>query len=175
MLNKPRGLITTAADEHERPTVFACLAGARLPALAPVGRLDKASEGLLLFTTDTVWAARITAPDRGLEKIYHVQINRVADDDLTGRVQRGVDAEGDFLAASRVTLLRHGSRTSWLEIVLTEGKNRHIRRLLAAFGVEVLRLIRIGIGPLALGTLAKGAFRYLTEQEVRMLADLKPN
>ncbi len=169
MLNKPRGLITTVSDEHGRATVFECLAGTRVPALAPVGRLDKASEGVLLFTTDTAWAARITAPNRGLEKLYHVQINSVADQELIGRLQHGLNVDGDFLAAKRVTLLRHGSRTSWLEVVLIEGKNRHIRRLLGAFGIEVLRLIRVAIGPLALGNLAKGAFRYLTEPEVRAL------
>lgn len=173
MLNKPRGLVTTVSDERGRTTVFECLAGARLPALAPVGRLDKASEGLLLFTNDTVWAARITDPNTRLEKTYHVHVDCVADQDLIARAQRGLEVDGDFLAAKRVTLLRHGSRTSWLELVLTEGKNRHIRRLLSALGVEVLRLVRVAVGSLALGGLAKGAFRCLTNQEVRALAEGK--
>jgi 23S rRNA pseudouridine2605 synthase len=75
MLNKPRGLVTTASDEHGRATVFECFVGASLPPLSPAGRLDKASEGLLLFTNDTTWAARITDPVSELEKTYHVQVN----------------------------------------------------------------------------------------------------
>lgn len=170
MLNKPRGLVTTADDEQGRETVYRCLADPALPWVAPVGRLDQASEGLLLFTNDTRWAAQILDPAAHLDKTYHVQINCLADDALMQRLREGVRTEeGDFLAAKRVRLLRHGSRNSWLEIVLDEGKNRHIRRLLAAFGVEVLRLMRVAIGPLALGALAKGAFRHLTPAERRAL------
>ena len=170
MLNKPRGLVTTAADEQGRETVFECLAGKGLPFVAPVGRLDKASEGLLLLTNDTAWAARITAPESHLDKTYHVQVDCLADEDLARRIQAGAEAEGELLAARRVSVLRHGTRNSWLEIVLDEGKNRHIRRLLAALGVGVLRLVRVTIGPLPLGDLAKGQFRHLTSSEVRNLA-----
>jgi 23S rRNA pseudouridine2605 synthase len=169
MLNKPRGLVTTAADEQGRPTVFECLANTELPVLAPVGRLDKASEGLLLFTNDTDWAARITAPESRLEKVYHVQVNCIADEGLIARMEAGVDDGGDFLQAKRVRLLRQGSRNSWLEVVLTEGKNRQIRRLFAACGVEVLRLVRIAIGTLRLGDLPKGVFRHLASEEVSAL------
>jgi 23S rRNA pseudouridine2605 synthase len=171
MLNKPRRLVTTACDEQGRATVFACFKGAPLPALIPVGRLDKASEGLLLFTNDTVWAARITAPETELEKIYHVQVNSIPDAHLLSRIQRGQEVDGELLGAKHVSLLRHGSRNSWLEVVLTEGKNRHIRRLLGAFGIEVLRLVRVAVGALPLGDLPKGEFRHLTDQEVRTLAD----
>jgi 23S rRNA pseudouridine2605 synthase len=170
MLNKPRGLITTVSDERGRATVFNCFAGARLPVLAPVGRLDKASEGLLLFTNDSSWAARITEPETHLEKIYHVQVNCLADEGLMERLQTGTKADGDYLSARRVSLLREGSRNSWLEIVLTEGKNRHIRRLLSALDLETLRLVRVAIGPLQLGNLPKGGFRHLTREEVRLLA-----
>src|SRR5258707_11677257 len=169
MLNKPRGLVTTACDEQERATVFDCLAGAGVPFVAPVGRLDKASEGLLLFTNDTEWAARVTNPAAHLEKIYHVQINCVAQECLMERMQTGLNVEGDFLVAKRVRMLRHGTKTSWLEVILEEGKNRHIRRLLAALGVDVLRLIRVGIGGLQLGELAKGKFRELANAGVELL------
>ena len=141
-----------------------------LPFVAPVGRLDKASEGLLFLTNDTAWAARITAPDSHLDKTYHVQVDCIADEDLARRVQAGATVDGDFLAAKRVRILRHGTRNSWLEIVLDEGKNRHIRRLLTALGVSVLRLVRVAIGSVPLGNLAKGAFRHLTPAEVRGLA-----
>ncbi len=175
MLNKPRGLVTTADDEHGRATVFQCLAGKDLPFLAPVGRLDKASEGLLLFTNDTAWADGITDPAGHLEKTYHVQVDCLADAHLLRRMESGISVEGDFLVARRAGLLRHGTRNSWLEVVLDEGKNRHIRRLLAALGVEVLRLVRVAVGPLALGDLAKGQCRQLTTDEVEALRALQPS
>jgi 23S rRNA pseudouridine2605 synthase len=170
MLNKPRGLVTTVSDEHGRATVFDCLKDAGLPTLSPVGRLDKASEGLLLFSNDTAWAAHITNPDIGLEKVYHVQVDSIADAELIVRMERGTNStDGEFLQAKRAKTLRSGSRNSWLEVVLTEGKNRHIRRLLAGLGIETLRLVRIAIGSLQLGNLPKGAFRHLTEQEKNAL------
>ena len=170
MLNKPRGLVTTAADEQGRETVFQCFAGSNLPRLSAVGRLDMASEGLLLFTNDTAWAARITAPESRLEKTYHVQIDRVADAELLEQLTRGARDEGEWLAAKRGACLRAGEKNSWLEIVLDEGKNRHLRRLLGALGIEVLRLVRVAIGTLALGELAKGKWRRLTVAETRALA-----
>jgi 23S rRNA pseudouridine2605 synthase len=170
MLNKPRGLVTTRSDEQGRETVFACFAGQGLPFLSPVGRLDKASEGLLLFTNDTQWASRITAAESHLPKTYHVQVACVADAALAQRVQQGLDVDGERLGALRAGVLRTGQKNSWLEIVLEEGRNRHIRRLLEALGVQVLRLVRVAVGPLRLEDLAKGEFRALTEQEVRALA-----
>jgi 23S rRNA pseudouridine2605 synthase len=169
MLNKPRGLVTTASDEQGRETVFQCLAGKGLPFVGPVGRLDKASEGLLLFTNDTAWASRITDPGSCLDKTYHVQLNCVADEALARRLEQGITADGDFLAVKRAGVLRRGEKNSWLEMTLDEGKNRHIRRLLDALGFQVLRLVRVAIGPLALGALARGQFRHLTSEEVRSL------
>jgi 23S rRNA pseudouridine2605 synthase len=169
MLNKPRGLVTTASDERGRQTVFKCLPGSRF--VSPVGRLDKASEGLLLFTNDTMWAARITDPATHLDKTYHVQINCLADEQLVSKLLNGVDSEGERLNAKTVSMVRQGEKNSWLEIVLDEGRNRHIRRLLQAFEIEVLRLIRIAIGPLRLGPLAKGEVRSLTGTEIRLFRD----
>ena len=170
MLNKPRGLVTTASDEKGRDTVYQNLGAAgALPRVFPVGRLDKASEGLLLFTNDTDWAARITDPMAHIEKTYHVQVNCVADDALTQRIEGGVDSEGERLAARRASVLRLGGKNSWLELVLDEGKNRHIRRLLAALDVEVLRLVRVSIGRLELGNLPKGEIRRLLPAEVSAL------
>jgi 23S rRNA pseudouridine2605 synthase len=100
-----------------------------------------------------------------LEKTYHVQINRVADDAMLAAIVSGVQVDGDFLRARSAQIIRHGSRNSWLEIVLDEGKNRQIRRLIAGLDVEVLRLVRVGIGSLALGALQKGAVRELSEEE----------
>jgi 23S rRNA pseudouridine2605 synthase len=166
MLNKPRGLVTTTSDERGRKTAYDCLANGGFPWLSAVGRLDKASEGLLLFTNDTRWAAKILAPETHLEKTYHVQVDWFVDEELEQRLMNGIATEeGHFLKAKRLGLLRRGSRHSWLEVGLDEGKNRHIRRLLSAFGVNVLRLVRVAIGPVLLGNLAKGAYRHLTERE----------
>ncbi|MBM3832178.1 MAG: rRNA pseudouridine synthase [Verrucomicrobia bacterium] len=169
MLNKRRGLVTTTSDEQGRATVFRCLEGCGLPFVSPVGRLDKASEGLLLFTNDTAWAAQIADPKTHLDKTYHVQVDRLAGEDFIRRLQRGAMVESEPLKVKHLSVLRHGERNSWLEVVLDEGKNRQIRRLMAALDVEVLRLIRISIGPIKLGNLAKGGFRHLTEEEVRAL------
>jgi 23S rRNA pseudouridine2605 synthase len=165
ILNKPRSTVTTAEDERGRETVYAGLP-AGLPWMGPVGRLDKASEGLLLFTNDSEWAARITAPESHLEKTYHVQIDAVAQDDLLRAVVTGVDCgEGEVLRAKRVKRIRAGEKNSWIEMVLVEGKNRQIRRIMDACGVETLRLIRVAIGPVELGTLAKGEARALTADD----------
>lgn len=169
MLNKPRGAVTTADDEHGRETVFAAVRGAGLPFLSPVGRLDMASEGLLLLTNDTAWAAGVTLPDTHVEKTYHVQVNAVPDTALLRRLEAGVRVDNEDLRVCRASLLRSGTRNSWLELVLDEGRNRHLRRLLEAVGLGVLRLVRVAVGPLKLGPLAKGAWRHLTPSEVEAL------
>ena len=169
MLNKPRGLVTTTRDEQGRATVYSCFAGAGLPWVAPVGRLDKASEGLLLFSNDPAWSARVTHPSTGPDKTYHVQIDRVPDGTLIANLNRGAPVDGELLRAKTIRALRSGQKNGWLEITLDEGRNRQIRRLLGAFELAVLRLIRVGIGALELGQLPKGAWRVLTEQEIESL------
>jgi 23S rRNA pseudouridine2605 synthase len=171
MLNKPRGIVATAADEQARDTIY-CLVP-RGQWLAPVGRLDKASEGLLLLTNDSAWAAGITAPESHLDKTYHVQISALANDHLLARLTAGVRESGEMLKAKRACRLRQGQKNCWIEIVLDEGKNRHIRRMFAALGIKVLRLIRIAIGELSLGELSKGEVRDLTPQEIKKLSARK--
>jgi 23S rRNA pseudouridine2605 synthase len=169
MLNKPRGVVTSASDEKGRETVYAYLPR-DLPWLAPVGRLDKASEGLLLLTNDSEWAARITAPETHLDKTYHVQINELAEYSLLANLREGIrTGDGGFLRVKDARLLRQGQRNSWMEIILDEGKNRQIRRLLEHFHLEVLQLVRVAIGPLGLGQLRKGATRALTKEEKKAL------
>jgi 23S rRNA pseudouridine2605 synthase len=169
VLNKERGVVTTASDEKGRATVYDSLpeqvAGPGARWIAPVGRLDKASEGLLLMTNDSEWAARITAPESHLDKIYHVQIADLADEKLLDALKRGVEDRGELLAAKRASVGRAGEKNSWVEIVLDEGKNRQIRRMFESLGIEVLRLIRVSIGPLSLGDLQSGETRPLTPQE----------
>ncbi len=174
-LNKPRGLVTTADDERGRDTVYRCFDGAGLPWIAPVGRLDKASEGLLLFCNDPQWAARVTDPMTGPDKTYHVQVDAIPDARLLAALAAGVDDGGQRLRAKSASLLRAGGRNAWLEIVLDEGRNRQIRRLLAAFDVGVLRLVRVAIGNLALGDLPKSAWRLLTPAEIAELGEQEKN
>jgi 23S rRNA pseudouridine2605 synthase len=169
VLNKPRGVVTTASDENGRETVYACL-DENLPWVAPVGRLDKASEGLLLLTNDSEWAAQVLAPKTHLAKTYHAQIGTVADAKVLTTMTEGITiGDGTFLGVRGVQILRKGEKNSWLEIVLDEGKNRHIRRMLAQLGIEVLRLVRVAIGPLVLGNLPKGGSRPLTAKEKQAL------
>jgi 23S rRNA pseudouridine2605 synthase len=170
LMYKPRGIITTASDEQGRRTVYDLLAADPLaydfPWVAPVGRLDKASEGLLLLTNDSEWSGRVLAPETHLDKTYHVQVAGVMNPSLPESLVGGAKvANADFLRAKSACILRPGQRNTWLEIILDEGKNRHIRRLLDHFGVEVLRLVRVAVGPLVLGTLRKGAIRSLPPQE----------
>ena len=169
MLNKPRGLVTTVRDEQGRDTVYRCFDAANLGWIAPVGRLDKASEGVLLFSNDPAWAARITDPASGPDKTYHVQVDCIPDAARLSALHEGVRDGDEHLRAKSAVLLRTGEKTAWLEIVLDEGRNRQIRRLLAALKINVLRLVRVGIGSLALGDLPKGQWRELSAQEVAAL------
>ncbi len=169
MLNKPRGYVTTASDEKGRDTVYTLLQDGNFPWLAPVGRLDKASEGVLLFSNDSVWAARLTDPESHLDKTYHVQIDALPEAGLLERMRAGIDDDGERIAAKSAVELRRGEKNAWLEVVLDEGRNRQIRRLLAAFDIQVLRLVRVAVGALALGDMAKGKWRVLTGAEAQML------
>ena len=171
-LNKPRGLVTTREDPQQRATIYDCLSDPSLPFVVPVGRLDKASEGLLLLTNDSRWSSRLLDPASHVDKVYHVQVRGTAHGMTIEHAGAGVvePDTGELLRVKRIALLRTGSRSSaWLEIVLDEGKNRHIRRLLAVLNVDVLRLIRVAIGSLALGDLAKGHWRRLADEEARAL------
>lgn len=160
-LNKPRGIVTTRNDPEGRATIYDCFDGADLPFLGPVGRLDKASEGLLLLTNDTRWADALLDPSSHVDKTYHVQVRGHALESVRARASEGVKS---------IEPLRTGSRsTAWFTVVLDEGKNRQIRRIFEALNVEVMRLVRVSIGPIALGDLAKGAWRHLTPTEVAAL------
>jgi 23S rRNA pseudouridine2605 synthase len=136
--------------------------------VAPVGRLDKASEGLLLFTRPGVGRPHLN-PKTGPSKTYHVQIDQLPDGDLLAKLEHGALLDGERLKAKSARCLRAGHRNAWLEIVLAGGRNRQIRRMLEAFDVSVLRLVRVAIGPLSLGELPKGQWRALTGREVDSL------
>lgn len=169
MLNKPRGLVTTRSDERGRDTVFSCFEGSGFPYLTPVGRLDKDSEGLLLFTNDTRWGNRMTSPEFHVEKTYRVEIDAIADEELIQTLIDGVIDGQDHLTAKRAKIQRIGDTTSWVEIVLDEGRNRHIRRMFEKLEIAVLTLRRVAIGKVKMAGLGEGKFRELTADERRSL------
>ena len=171
MLNKPRGLVTTRDDQQGRPTVYDCLTHLDHAHLSPVGRLDKASEGLLLFTNDTEFAQALLDPETHVPKTYHVQIDGLVAPERLAAFLTGVEHDGDRLQARRADILREGEKKAWLEIELDEGKNRQIRRMLEVLDIEVLRLVRVAMGDLPLGELPKGEVRALTQAEIAMLRD----
>lgn len=170
MLNKPRGLVTTARDDRGRDTVYRCFEGEDLGWIAPVGRLDKASEGLLLFTSDSQWSSRVADAGVGPSKTYHVQVDALPGEAMLSALHAGIEEGGELLRVVSAAVLRSGQRNAWLEIVLDEGRNRQIRRLLSAFDIEVLRLVRVAVGQLQLGDLPKGHWRELSPDEVSGLA-----
>ncbi|HET7930642.1 MAG TPA: pseudouridine synthase [Rhodanobacteraceae bacterium] len=169
-INKPRGLVVSASDERGRDTVYSLIADAGLPWLAPVGRLDQASEGLLLLSNDPAWAARITDPQSHVEKTYRVQVRGLPSDETLQQLREGIHDRGELLRLQSVRQVGGGDKNAWLGIVLAEGRNRQIRRMLGVCGHDVLRLLRVAIGTLALGELPKGAWRRLSLAEVSTLA-----
>jgi len=169
MMNKPAGYVTTASDERGRKTVYDLLPGMDRW-VSPVGRLDKESEGLLLFTNDTAWSSAVLDPKTGLDKVYHVRIDRIPDEAFLEAMKKGEKFPDGLLRVKSVSLLRTGEKNSWLEVTLDEGRNRQIRRLLEKLGSGILRLVRVSIGPLSLGTLAKGGSRELTAAEVEAVS-----
>lgn len=166
MMNKPDGYVTTRSDERGRPTVYDLL---KAPdrRLFPVGRLDRNSKGLLLFTNDSGWADALTNPASHVAKVYKVRLDRRMDDRDMDRVRSGLVLEdGDRTRPAKIRRLR-GEDGDWIKVAITEGKNRQIRRMMAAAGYDVKTLIRIRIGALSLRGLEEGSARSLTEEEVR--------
>ncbi len=168
-LHKPPGYVTTRADPGGRPTVYD-LVGRSGGWVFPVGRLDRDSSGLLLLTNDHRLGERLTSPAAHVPKTYHVRVRGVPDAAALRVLREGVPLADGLTRRARVRALgaaRGG--TAWLEIVLTEGKNRQVRRMCAAVGHDVLELVRVGIGGLALGDLPSGRWRRLGPEEVARL------
>jgi len=163
MLNKPRGIVTTKSDEKGRKTVYDLLP-AYLKHLHPVGRLDMATTGLLLMTTDTQLSNFLTDPDNGIPRTYVVSVSGMITEDDIKRLSQGIEDKGQLLKASQITLRKVSHKESHLIVELTEGKNREIRRMFEALGSEVTTLKRIAFGKLKLGDLLPGEFREVTEK-----------
>lgn len=166
VLNKPRGIVSTARDERGRPTVVEML-GAR-ERVYPVGRLDEDSEGLVLLTNDGVWAERVLHPRYGHEREYEVSVAGPVPPAAVAALRRGVALEEGMARAARVSV-SGGARGSTLRMVLNTGWKRQVRRMCAAVGLRVLRLRRVRLGALELGRLRPGAWRELTSREIRAL------
>ena len=160
VLHKPRGVITTRRDPAGRPTVFD-LMGEHAEGLVAAGRLDLATTGLLILTTDTQLAHRLTDPDNAFVRRYIVTVRADLADDVARRMERGIGG----MQAHSVAIRKRSKRETHLTIELTEGKNREVRRLCEATGHEVTKLKRVAFGPIELGTLAPGKWRELTEAE----------
>src|SRR5262245_42556918 len=169
-MNKPRGVVATTRDPEGRRTVMDLLGADRPAGLAPVGRLDKASAGLLLLTNDAALADRILDPRTHVAKRYRVKVRgRLGEDGLRRLHGETLVEDGLVLGPMEVTVESEGPKSTWLIVGLEEGKNRQIRRRMADLGHEVEVLVRTAIGPLALGDLAPGAVRPLTPAEVASL------
>ena len=165
LFHKPRGAVTTTRDPEGRRTVFDVL-GEAGRGLKAVGRLDLASTGLLLLTTDTRLADWLTDPLTAVPRTYVVTVRGRIDEASLAPALEGVADRGESLRASKVTVLKASGRESHLIVELREGKNREIRRLFAALGHEVTRLKRISFGSLELGDVPLGAWRELTQRDI---------
>jgi 23S rRNA pseudouridine2605 synthase len=164
LLHKPSGVVTTRSDPEGRRTIYDVL-GEEAGSLIPVGRLDLATSGLLLLTTDTQLANRITDPDSAVARVYVVTVRGRIDDGAAQRLTEGVVSGRHQLRASAVTVRKASGRESHLTVELREGRNREVRRLFEAIGHEVTRLKRVRLGRLELGALQPGDWRELTRQE----------
>jgi 23S rRNA pseudouridine2605 synthase len=166
---KPKGVITSHGDPAGRKTVYDYL-GELGRWVSPVGRLDKDTSGLLLLTNDTAFADFISSPESHVPKNYLAKLNGLASDEIIARLKAGVEMKrGDFARPETVRRVEDRGKYTWLEIVLTEGKNREVRRMIEAVGFKVLKLVRTHIGPLSLGSLEVGQWRELTPREVALI------
>ncbi|HLH20997.1 MAG TPA: pseudouridine synthase [Chloroflexota bacterium] len=166
-VHKPRGYVSTARDERGRRTVLDLVSGSRR--VYPVGRLDADSEGLLLLTDDGELALHLTHPRYGVPKEYHALVGGVPDDAVLAHLRGGIDLEEGRTAPAVVERLSDDGQRAWLRLVLKQGWKRQVRRMLAAVGCSVERLVRVRVGSLALGEWPAGAVRELTPAEVQRL------
>ncbi|MBR6102448.1 MAG: rRNA pseudouridine synthase [Ruminococcus sp.] len=168
MLNKPRGYVTTMKDELDRRSVNELLYD--LPErVYPVGRLDRNSEGLLLFTNDGQFANDIMHPSRHISKTYRVTVRPDITDEQLVRLSEGVEIDGRMTAPATVIVLEKEKGRVVLQMTIHEGRNRQIRKMCEAVGLEVARLRRTAVGPIKLGMLQPGKYRELTAEELRAL------
>jgi 23S rRNA pseudouridine2605 synthase len=174
VLHKPAGFITSLSDPQGRPVVTSLLPQAGLPRLFPVGRLDWDTEGLLLLTNDGELANRLTHPRYGVRKVYHAKLKGHPSPESLARLTQGVVCDGEPLRVQGVEVLHSTRQNAWIAIRLEQGRYRQVRRMCEAIGHPVLKLIRVALGPLRLGSLRRGAWRHLSPTEVQSLRGLVP-
>jgi 23S rRNA pseudouridine2605 synthase len=169
-LHKPPGILTTIHDPEKRPDLSSLTTRlGEKQRVFPVGRLDFNSSGLLLLTNDGDLAQRLTHPRFGVKKIYRVKLSECPNEDDLSLVRKGIRLEDGMTAPARVKIVEKLKRNAWIEIEIHEGRNRQVRRMFAALGYFVEKLIRIRVGPVSLGPLAPGALRPLSQAEVKAL------
>ena len=172
MLNKPRGIVTTADDPEGRTTVLD-LVKIQKPRLFPVGRLDFDAEGLLLLTNDGEMAHRLMHPSFEVPRTYHVKLQGKPSQEEIGKLRKGVMLADGRSAPCRIATLKETEGNLWVEMILHEGRNRQVKRMWEKLGYFVLKLKRVGFGGLALGRMKPGEYRFLREREVRKLKELR--
>lgn len=173
-LNKPAGFLCTNHDTHGRQRAVDLLPRS-LPRLYTVGRLDKDTEGLLFLTNDGTFSLRLTHPRYKMSKTYLVEVEGEVKSAEIARLLKGVGSEGELLHAEEIFQVYARNTTTELRLVLSEGKKRQIRRMMAAVGHPVKRLVRLAVGPVELGDLATSQWRHLTHEEVYKLMQFSPS
>ncbi len=168
MLNKPKGVVSTLRDPEGRPTVGDFLGGVGMRVF-PVGRLDYDAEGLLLLTNHGTLAQALLHPRYHVPKTYLVKVKGVVPNEKLTLLARGVKLADGMTAPAVVKKVRKAEENSWLELTIHEGRNHQVKRMLEAVGSRVLKLLRVRFGPLLLGDLAAGSYRYLTDREANAL------
>jgi len=172
LLNKPRGYLATVKDPKGRPTVMDLLKNLKWR-IYPVGRLDLDAEGLLLLTNDGELVNRLTHPKFSIPRTYLVKVRGVPGEKELARLKRGVMLEDGRARVVACSILRQKEKNSWVQVVVTEGRNRLVKRMFSAIGHSVLKLKRVQFGPIQLGNLSFGQYRYLTPNEMKKLKSLK--
>lgn len=168
MLNKPKGYLTSYTDPEGRKTIYDLLKSLD-QWVFPVGRLDLDTSGLLLVTNDSEFAEHITSPENHVAKTYLVKSSILLSDEQLRQLRDGIELKDGLTRPAQVRRVRDSEKYTFLEITITEGRNRQVRRMLEALGAVVLKLVRVSIGPLRIGTLQMGQWRPLTPDEVRVL------
>jgi pseudouridine synthase len=168
LLYKPTGYITTFKDPDGRPTVYDLISDVD-SFLSPVGRLDLDTSGLLILTNDTQFAEKLTNPDHKVPKTYLVKCSTLVSDEALDQLRKGVELSDGPTKPAEVKRVRDSEKYSHIEITITEGRNRQVRRMVEAIGSKVLKLVRTQIGSIRIGDLKIGTWRYLTPEEIRRL------
>ena len=170
VLNKPKGFITSMSDPEGRPVVTELLRGVKAR-VYPVGRLDYDTEGLLILTDDGDLAHMLMHPGHEIPKTYLAKIKGVLEDKDVDKLKKGIRLKDGITAPASVSKVRKADENSWIEITIHEGRNRQIRRMLEEVHHPVVKLIRVKYGPIELGDVPLGKYRYLTLQEIKMVKD----